>query len=44
MVAAQIFITLNFWHPIVLEEITCLLCAPALVAQSRMTLRIKRLR
>jgi hypothetical protein len=44
MVAAQIFITLNFWHPIVLEEVTCLLCAPALVAQSRMPLRIKRLR
>lgn len=44
MVAAQIFITLNLWHPIVLEEITCLLCAPALAVQSRLPLNIKRVR
>jgi hypothetical protein len=44
MIAAQIFITVNLWHPIVLEELTCLLCAPALAVQSRMPLSVKRLR
>jgi hypothetical protein len=41
MVAAQVLITLNLWHPIVLEEITCLLCAPALAVQSRFPLKVK---
>jgi hypothetical protein len=44
MVAAQVFITLNLWHPIVLEEITCLLCAPALAVQSRLPLKVRWLR
>jgi hypothetical protein len=35
MVAAQILITVHLWHPIVLEELTCLLCAPALLLQSQ---------
>jgi hypothetical protein len=36
MVAAQILVTLKLWHPLVLEEFTCLLCAPALVVQSQL--------
>ncbi|MGB7104737.1 MAG: hypothetical protein WBD82_09090 [Acidimicrobiales bacterium] len=35
MVAAQILITVHLWHPIVLEEFTCLVCLPSLLRQSR---------
>jgi hypothetical protein len=35
MVAAQILITVHLWHPIVLEELTCLVCLPSLLRQSR---------
>jgi hypothetical protein len=35
VVAAQILITTQPWHPIALEEVTCLICAPALLLQLR---------
>lgn len=34
MIAAQIMITLNLWHPVLLEEFTCLVCLPSLLWQS----------
>ncbi len=35
MVAAQIMVTVHAWHPVALEELTCVLCLPSLVLQSR---------
>jgi hypothetical protein len=34
MVAAQIMITLHSWHPVALEEVTCLVCLPSLLWQT----------
>jgi hypothetical protein len=34
MIAAQILITINEWHPIALEQVTCVLCFPSLYRQS----------
>jgi hypothetical protein len=34
MIAAQLLITWKFWHPIVLEEFTCVVCLPSLLWQS----------
>jgi hypothetical protein len=34
MIAAQLLITFHLWHPIVLEEFTCLVCVPSLMLQS----------
>jgi hypothetical protein len=34
IVVAQLLITFHLWHPIVLEEVTCLVCLPPLIWQS----------
>jgi uncharacterized membrane protein len=34
MIAAQIMVTAHSWHPIALEEITCVACIPSLLWQS----------
>lgn len=34
MVAAQTLITIRFWHPDVLEIVTCLVCLPSLLRQA----------
>jgi hypothetical protein len=34
IVVAQLLITFHLWHPIVLEEMTCLVCLPPLIWQS----------
>lgn len=34
MVTAQLMITFRLWHPIALEELTCLACIPSLFAQA----------
>ena len=39
MVAAQLLITLDLWHPVTLEELTCLACLPSLIFQSNIDLR-----
>ena len=41
MVAAQLLITLDLWHPVALEELTCLVCLPSLISQSNIDLRPK---
>jgi hypothetical protein len=35
MIAAQLMMTWNLWHPILLEELTCVVCLPSLLLQSR---------
>ena len=35
MVAAQIMMTVRLWHPLVLEEVTCLICLPSLIWQAQ---------
>ncbi|HUX05510.1 MAG TPA: hypothetical protein VMV53_11490 [Acidimicrobiales bacterium] len=35
MLAAQVMMTLGAWHPVALEEVTCMVCLPSLVWQSR---------
>jgi len=42
MVAAQLLMTLHVWHPVVLEEFTCLVCVPSLLRQSRGLWRVQR--
>lgn len=37
MVAAQVMITLHLWHPVTLEEMTCVVCLPSLLWQARHT-------
>jgi uncharacterized membrane protein len=39
MVAGQIMMTIHFWHPVVLEEVTCVACTPSLYVQS---MRLRR--
>jgi hypothetical protein len=39
MLAAQVLITAGLWHPIVLEEFTCVVCLPSLLWQSGTRLR-----
>jgi hypothetical protein len=34
LLAAQLLITAGFWHPIVFEEFTCVVCLPSLLWQS----------
>jgi uncharacterized membrane protein len=34
IVVAQLLITFHLWHPIALEEATCLVCLPSLIWQS----------
>lgn len=34
IVTAQLMITYHLWHPIALEELTCLACIPSLFAQA----------
>jgi len=34
MVTAQLMMTFRLWHPIALEELTCLACIPSLFAQA----------
>lgn len=41
MLAAQILITVKFWHPILLEEFTCVVCFPSLLWQSRRLPRVR---
>lgn len=33
MLAAQLMMTMNLWHPVALEELTCLVCLPLLTFQ-----------
>jgi uncharacterized membrane protein (UPF0136 family) len=39
MVVAQLLITWHEWHPVTLEELTCLVCLPSLISQSNIDLR-----
>lgn len=39
MVVAQLLITWHQWHPVALEELTCLVCLPSLISQSNIDLR-----
>ncbi len=40
MVCAQAMMALRIWHPVALEELACLICAPSLIVQSRGLRRI----
>jgi len=40
MVCAQAMMALRIWHPVALEELACLICAPSLIVQSRELRRI----
>jgi len=42
MLSAQVMMALSIWHPVALEEITGLLCAPSLALQSRDLRRFER--
>jgi uncharacterized membrane protein len=42
MVVAQILITMNAWHLVLLEEVTCEVCLPSLIWQSRGRRRARR--
>lgn len=35
MICAQVMMTLQLWHPVALEELMCVACAPSLVLQSK---------
>jgi hypothetical protein len=35
MVVAQILMTVNLWHLVALEEVTCVVCLPSLLFQAR---------
>lgn len=34
MIGAQFFVSIGWWHPLALEELTCVLCLPLLILQS----------
>jgi uncharacterized membrane protein len=42
MVAGQMMLTLNLWHPVAFEELTCVICAPFLVWHARDAHRVQR--
>jgi uncharacterized membrane protein len=42
MVIAQILVSTNTWHLVVLEEVTCEVCLPSLIWQSRGRRRSRR--
>jgi uncharacterized membrane protein len=40
MVCAQAMMALRIWHPVALEELACLICAPSLILQSKELRRV----
>lgn len=42
MVVAQVLITMNAWHLVLLQEVTCEVCLPSLIWQSRGRRRARR--
>ncbi|MHB1087364.1 MAG: hypothetical protein ACYC19_01225 [Acidimicrobiales bacterium] len=40
MICAQVMMTLQLWHPVALEELLCVACAPSLLLQSKALHRV----